>query len=685
MSFRTDASDNRQFFVLSLFTLIPGYFFSLFVTKEGWRLTLESLPVFFETVLSKSVYLVILFTLALLVFVNQETLKSKIKITFMYYTLIIVGFFFTFFLTVDVGILLEPSKIGIYRKFLTLSGAILFVFFWSAKSNFFLESRMKRYIAYYLPVVIISLYLSSYLLIDLNHPYLSNATDLMSVIHSIVQARFGSFANFNLFSFYGAYGTLLVPIFHIFPMNVFSISVVFAVLMFISLLGLAHIVFNLVPNVPRALITFLSTLFLQFYCFTIWPAEKYFQVYPIRMFFPTLAVVALILLSKRQYFLQVPAFSICAVLAIIWNPETGYAVWFSFFLFLLYWGFHLGMQIRFLALYLTWTLIAFATYLGLLTLISGRAFSIHLYFLAGSRWWNNLEEYRWNKFWVLVYLVYAFGLFRTVKLKKGACKAQDYQLIAVFLSLLGLSLLPYHFYNYIQHDATLSNIVWPAPILLGYLLHQQNRSPHGVKRESNNWKPFPINFKQFQLEYPAALVLFCFLAASAVTTQFYGIQTKEMRVWDLYDRSSVREIYRTFNTDKGIFYATNIDQLDGLESPWSIRYRFAEEAAQHNNMGHNLVILSFYDSLMYLGANARSPMSWANWYHANLVEDFVELEKAFSNKGIRYVITDSYPGNLQAPWGNYGGRDKDILAYIQNNFQKIHEKDAGYFLSLIHI
>ena len=252
-------------------------------------------------------------------------------------------------------------------------------------------------------------------------------------------------------------------------------------------------------------------------------------------------------------------------------------------------------------------------------------------------------------------------------------------MIAVFLSLLGLSLLPYHFYNYIQHDATLSNIAWPAPILLGYLLHQQSGSHHDIKKGSNNRKPFPINFKQFHLEYPAALVLFCLLAASAVTTQFHGIQTKEMRVWDLYDRSNVREIYRTFNADKGIFYATNIDQLDGLESPWSIRYRFAEKAAHSNNIDHNLVILSFYDSLMYLGANARSPMSWANWYHANLDGDFLELEKAFSNKEIRYVITDSYPGNLQAPWGNYGGRDKDILAYIQSNFQKVHEMDAGYF------
>lgn len=487
-----------------------------------------------------------------------------------------------------------------------------------------------RVVTYTFLVLGFSIYYSSFLPISTDHPYLSNSNDTMVVFNPIIQTSLGKAVNFNIYSFYGDYALILSPIFKFVSPSVENITLVLGAINFVSLVLYGRII-ALVNSTPiPSVCFFMLGIFLQYHAFTIWPADKYYQVYPIRMLFPIVTIwLILEVLPTRPmvFFLISPAIS---ALAIIWNFETGVVCLISLLVAnVLCKSLDLKVYQRFIFFLLTLSS-SLTIYLLSGYFKTGNEFQIRLFTKPFGIWYVKLESIRWNGFWLMVLFFYLLALATTVKNHKRGKDSSSY--IACLVMSIGL--LFYHLLNYIQHESTLSNVAWPIPIALLIALRFRADGRHEV---------------DFSRNYGATVLMLISLAfgiSSLIYVNFNGYISIEPKDYEIRNKTKVRELYRTYVPERGAFYITNVEQAAGQLSPWQRRALLARDLKSEESSAQHILFISNYDSLMYQAYGKPAYFDWSNWYHAYRLEKDVtlnEISSALSQKVLDLVVLDNSP------------------------------------------
>lgn len=700
--------------ILLIFFPLVGYVTQRFNPSQA--LIPESFYFKYTIINKLPAFTMILYVLAIaLVPISQRIIKNTSIMSF-----VLIPVFFSYLAILDKRILIygAADKPILYSNWIyfVLAGLILSVIVRSPAKQFLLPSKIGSYFFGGIAFLSIS-YVCTFVIFDLRHPYNGNYLNWMVVLNPIIQSSFGKTIFVDQYSQYGGYGLFFKPIFALIDPSVFKITLILSILLGVGFYLLYHISTRLFSNYFFALIILFSSLYLGLYAFALWPGEKYFQVTPIRTFFPMLMIFVVFQSLNLKPNTRLILYSAGAILGVFWNLETGLVIFAALLLQVMYLSTGVKNLIREVFLYLAYCLLSFSTLVLILNLISKDSFDIEL-FVRPLLIYGAGGQLLFNKTWILVFFIFGVGLI-TALVRRDEKSNKRFDLL-FFVSFLGFGLLLYHLLRENQHDATLSICAWIIPLVVGMILNSSSyvdlrisKSLSKVKKKSsqksayvasktvdamrvieieNSLSKTSKSFRtinkvshEIMLSIPMFLLIFLSLC-------FHGIQqstpvTSEARIWEFGDSTSGKGLYA--NQDEGgLQYVTISEQEAGAKSAWEIRSEFAA-SFKKEKISADLLVLSEFDALMYLAAKSSTPAPWANWRHSGVItipaisdyefEHDVVLEQLKSGE-IQSVILDQYTGNMLSPFAVHtacNGCDEKLLSYIEENFTLQKSADGG--------
>lgn len=297
--------------------------------------------------------------------------------------------------------------------------------------------------------------------------------DIDPVLYPVMQVISGEHMFAPVTSLYGAYASFLAPVFSVIEFNTFSFSVVMASLIVVSLTALLFFLWQVCHNKIIALSGFVFILFYTLLATRIVP-EYYYQYWPIRILFPMVSLLIVVLyLRYKSRFLYLASFPLFGF-AMLWNFDTGIVVMFSWLILLIYdayaiWGFtrqFFWQSFLHILLAVVGVILAIGTFVGLTVLTGGEVPDYSLMFIYQKMFFLGYHgillvppPHLWS-FLILIYMVgmaYVVGAF--VKRKIGF-----FEKIVAYLVALGLGLFVY--YEGQASDVTLFRIWYPALLLV---------------------------------------------------------------------------------------------------------------------------------------------------------------------------------------------------------------------------
>jgi hypothetical protein len=176
-------------------------------------------------------------------------------------------------------------------------------------------------------LVLLTIWMSSYLLINDAHIYNANPLNFGAFAYPIAQVMNGKALLIDFTNQYGYYAHLLEPFLVILgELTVFKISALNCLLFLISGISMIFVIRILTDSWILTLLTYSALIFCHLFIGHLWPYELYYQYFPLRVFFPatTLALTSFYYVKKIKTIRKF--LPLWAGLASIWNPDSGAAV-----------------------------------------------------------------------------------------------------------------------------------------------------------------------------------------------------------------------------------------------------------------------------------------------------------------------------------------------------------------------
>lgn len=297
--------------------------------------------------------------------------------------------------------------------------------------------------------------------------------DFNAVFHAVVQVYLGKELLVDLTHQYGLYPHFIEPLLKIVGLSLLSFTALMGILMLISLFLIHQFLIEITSDRIIGHIGFIVMIYYGYILAQLaYDHDFTFQYFPIRFFFPALSIYLTYNYFKKKakavYYLLFAVYSI----AVLWNFDTGFVVFASWLLVLLFQElFTLDIKKM-----LNHILTAMFIFLGILLL-----FTLYMYIRYGhipeyAKFFTYQKMFYIYGFgmmpmpilhpWNLVLLVYTIGLlysFTFLMEKKESIKAK----IVFFLSILGTGIFAY--YQGRSHDLNLLHVSYPAIIILTIL------------------------------------------------------------------------------------------------------------------------------------------------------------------------------------------------------------------------
>lgn len=293
-----------------------------------------------------------------------------------------------------------------------------------------------------------------------------------SVFHSVVQVYLGKELLVDLFHMYGMYPHFIEPIFRVFGLSVLGFTILMGLLMGLAVFMVYEFLKEITDNKLIGYLGFIATIYYCYIFGRIITKDPYFQYYPLRFIFPALSIYLVYrYFRSRNENLYYFSFFIYSV-AILWNFDTGFVVFASWILVLLFQE-SIRLNLKNMLLHITRGLAMFTAVFIL--------FNLYLYFRYGHiPAYNSFFVYQKTFYaygfmmmpmnlihpWNLVALVYAVGLlfsFISMTDKSDSIKAK----MLFFLSVSGAGLFVY--YQGRSNDFNLATVSFPAIIIMTVL------------------------------------------------------------------------------------------------------------------------------------------------------------------------------------------------------------------------
>jgi len=321
-------------------------------------------------------------------------------------------------------------------------------------------------------------------------------TSMDAAVYALSQVAGGRTLLVDLPSQYGLFPEFLAPLFRVIGLSLFKLSVVFALLQGISLALVFAVLARYVKGRGLLTLSGLALLSLTFgtCCHVPGNEEIYFQYWPVRFFWPALSVWMFARFLQGRTLAGSGVVSLVAAAGILWNLDTGLAIWLAFGGYLFFRG--LGALARAGRgrggiLGETWRpgdyLKAGMAHVGM-ALLLGLLFYGYLQFKAEgpvNLGWLVRYQFIFYKLgfmmlplplqphpWMSVLALYLLGLlhaFRSWSLGRSGRRAD----MVAYLAFLGIGLFVY--YQGRSHVLNLVSVSWPALIISAILADEALR------------------------------------------------------------------------------------------------------------------------------------------------------------------------------------------------------------------
>lgn len=546
--------------------------------------------------------------------------------------------------------------------------------------------------------ILILIYLSSFLVLNDFHPYNANSLNLSIVFHPIIQSTLGIGLQSELRAQYGMYGEILSPFIslgnRIFGLetSITQVSAILALLFFFSYLSVYLFLKHHLSNKKLLAISFMGFLYLSLFAVTTWPAELYYQYYPIRLFFPMtslLLVVAMGKITSKKF--RVATF-IYLALGIFWNLDVGL---FTLLSSLVY--YHVLFALKYQTkeqrisnfkelllplITITGTIVAF----NLAHILRfGEGISTELFF-ASQKLFLSGQIPPINGVWRFVFLIYISSLaFSIISLRQK--HDVEFQAQMLYLSLLGLGLFLYFINN--PHPSVLSNTYWPVCIIIFIYLDRFARS-------TRTWK-FKFNYSHLC----SALLIFPVAwsgSVSIVNLKNSQIMKDQVNFAELFNPESLsnRALWAQPASEvtpetrvSSVSYVTveNHNLNPQVKPGWVLKSEVVKNFFEKITLQDKTVaVFSMWDHKIYMDLGVGTPFSAPNFYHTYLPREWGEIYQNLRNpNGVNYVVVDEqfglWRGESLAHPIEYINRIQQIL---DHSFTLVESKSVGYSWYLDH-
>lgn len=152
-----------------------------------------------------------------------------------------------------------------------------------------------------------------------------------AAIYALTQVVHGKTILAGLPSQYGFFPELVAPIFKMVGLTVLSISAFFALLQVSALTAIAALLKTYIKSGPLSILTFLTILIPTslFFLLNGHSQEIYLQYFPIRFFWPAVALLLFSMYSAKPTRLRLIVLGIISGISIFWNIDSGVPVLIS--------------------------------------------------------------------------------------------------------------------------------------------------------------------------------------------------------------------------------------------------------------------------------------------------------------------------------------------------------------------
>lgn len=426
-----------------------------------------------------------------------------------------------------------------------------------------------------------------------------------SVFDPIVQVHFGKGVLIDFFSLYGFYPHFLDFIFKMLGLNVLNFTALMGLLMGLSIFLIYKFTREITFNKIVGYIGFISMIYYSYYFGRVMIHDPYFQYYPVRFLFPAISIYLTYknfeTNSSKLYYISFFIYSI----AILWNFDTGFVVFISWLLVLL---FHelFRLKLKEMLLHIIRALIIFMITISLFTLYmyirygsipDYSKFLIYqnIYYKYGFMMLPMKVIHPWN----IVVFIYVLGLLYSyicLFYKNESIKSK----MIFYLSILGMGI--FFYYQGRSHNLNLNNVCFPA-IILTTIFADSLLNRIKIKSNYNDILAFMI------------LIYFMLFSSSSLMKNSYRI----------YD--TIKNRLR-FVINKEVSFIT--------ENANFIKDNTAE--------GEEVLILSNLSAIYHLESKTKCPLKIPSPTDLYLVEEYKKIYEYLEDDTRKKVIHDKYSG-----------------------------------------
>lgn len=236
------------------------------------------------------------------------------------------------------------GKIDFFVAIISYSALIYVLVIWMKNEKFFLKKTVKNTISAiaYLMAAIVIIDIFLYDIFYIPFQKWDKMMETNAVFYSVTQVYAGKSLLVNINAQYGLYAWMLCPLFKVIGLSTFKFGLVMAFLnsaaFFLLYLGIKKIIRQEIIS----LLIFLSLVFWQYWSarlpFDTVPAF-YYQYDPIRSLFPSVSLFLFATFhgaSQKSKMFILPLMALSSSFAILWNSDSGVAVFGATFAGLVY-------------------------------------------------------------------------------------------------------------------------------------------------------------------------------------------------------------------------------------------------------------------------------------------------------------------------------------------------------------
>jgi len=623
-------------------------------------------------------YTITTFVTGILIFVTNHFYFRKFLILNKTINIVIIwSFFFLLllflinFADLDIFYKWSPFRFQIYKSTsthlfaLAISLVIFYFQFFYKKKKFF----SKKY-SFYL-ILIISTYLSIFLIINEFHRYNQNALNFQVLINPIVQVYLGKSSFLHFYAQYGHYGEFIGLILKPFNLSIFKITIIFSLLFFISIICNGYFLSKIIKNKSLILTGFIFYIYLHIFSATNWPGELYYQYFPLRIVFPSLTILFSYLYFIRPSNTKLYLTYLILSLGFYWNIDVGLICFLSFLFTNLITNFYKYSNRKkilksiFKEIYVAF-IIFILTSLFIymyIRLTYGNFPDIDFLMPAQKGFLRDITKLQISGLWILIIFIYIFSLFYSLNEFKE--KQHSINKMILLLSILGIGLFSYHANQH--YPQVLTSVAYPSIFLIIIFLDKLFLII-GIKKKT---KQTNISFLDTLSGVSMIIIYFIsFIFVSFFLNLNNNLIKHHVKIYDFYigEKNNILWEVEGDNGDKSSNYIKIKDLEKNVIPRWVNLYNKIQNFINLNyKKNEQIAIFSMWDSYLHMKLQIPQSLRIINSWHAHVTDEYDYIVKKINDKKIEWIFFDN---DFFLTKGNINGWKK-IKNSLDENYKLI--------------